>query len=108
MGILKTHNLKLFVRLRYMDNYGLVWKFQYLFCQDKEAKTLEFWNLYFLGRKVNSFKFVNSRCLVCKNIRKIDIISTTVREEPFKIDHHLGCSDKCLIYLLTCKVCKEK
>ena len=90
MIILKTHNLKLFVRLGYMDNYGLVW------------------NLYFVGLKVNSYKSVNSRCLVFKNIRKIDIISTTVREESFKIDHRLGCSDKCLIYLLTCKVCKEK
>ena len=108
MVILKTHNLKLFVRLGYMDNYGLVWKSQYLFCQDKVAKTLEFWNLYFVGLKVNSYKSVNSRCLVFKNIRKIDIISTTVREESFKIDHRLGCSDKCLIYLLTCKVCKEK
>ena len=85
MVILKTHNLKLFVRLGYMENYGLVWKFQYLFCQDKVAKTLEFCNLYFLGRKVNSYKFVNSRCHVCKNIRKIDIISTTIEKSLLKL-----------------------
>ena len=29
-------------------------------------------------------------------------------EESFKINHHLYCNDKCLIYLLTCKVCNKQ
>ena len=34
--------------------------------------------------------------------------STVTGGESFKINHHLFCNDKCLIYLLTCKVCKKK
>ena len=48
------------------------------------------------------------RCLVFNNIEETDSFTSTVKEEPFKINHHLFCNDKCLIYLLTCKVCKKQ
>ena len=64
--------------------------------------------LYPLERKTGSYKCGNSRCLVCKNIEQTDTFSSTVTDESFKINHHLCCNDKCLIYLLTCKVCKKQ
>ena len=41
------------------------------------------------------------RCDVCTNI--------TEREtgETVQINHEINCDGKCLIYLLTCKVCKK-
>ena len=64
--------------------------------------------LYPLQRKTGSYKCGNSRCLVCKNIEQTDTFSSTVTDESFKINHHLCCNDKCLLYLLTCKVCKKQ
>ena len=60
--------------------------------------------LYPLERKRGSYKCGNLRCLVCNNIEETD----TFTRESFKINHHLCCNDKCLIYLLTCKVCKKQ
>ena len=37
-----------------------------------------------------------------------DIFSSTVTGETFHINHELNCDDKCLIYLLKCKVCKKQ
>ena len=48
------------------------------------------------------------RCLVCSNIEETDTFTSTVTRESFKINRHLCCNDKCLIYLLTCKVCKKQ
>ena len=31
-----------------------------------------------------------------------------IHKESFKINHHLCCNDKCLIYLLTPTVCKKQ
>ena len=44
------------------------------------------------------------RILVCNNIEE----TGTFTGESFKINHHLCCNEKCLIYLLTCKVCKKQ
>ena len=49
-----------------------------------------------LGRKAGCYKGSNPRCLVCESIKEND-----------KINHHLDFNDKCLIYLLSCKVCKK-
>ena len=62
--------------------------------------------LYVLQRKRGSCKCGNLRCLVCNNIEETDTFTSTVTGESFKINHHHCCNDKCLIYLLTCKVCK--
>ena len=64
--------------------------------------------LYPLERKRGSCKCGNLRCLVSKNIEETDTFTSTVTGESFKIYLHLCCNDKCLIYLLTCKVRKKQ
>ena len=65
-------------------------------------------NLYPLERKRGSYKCGNVRCLICSNIEETDTFTSTVSGESFKINHHLCCNDKCLIYLLTSKICKKQ
>ena len=62
--------------------------------------------LYPSKRKRGYYKCGNLRCLVCNNIEKTDIF--TITGESFKINHDLCSNDKCLVYLLTCKVCKKQ
>ena len=45
---------------------------------------------------------------VCNNIGETETFSSTVTGEIYKINKHLCCDDKCLMYLLTCKVCGKK
>ena len=61
-----------------------------------------------VGKKRGSYKCDNLRCLVCSNIEETKIFTSTVTGELFKINYHLCCNDKCLIYLLTFKVCKKQ
>ena len=42
------------------------------------------------------YKYGNLRCLFCRNI---ETFSKTITEDSIKINHHLGCTDKHLIYL---------
>ena len=56
--------------------------------------------LYPSKRKRGSYKCCNLQCLVCNNIEKTDIFTST--DESFKINHHVCCNGKCLVYLLTC------
>ena len=53
--------------------------------------------LYLLEKKRSSYKCGNLRCLVCNNIEETDTFASTVTGESFKINHHLCCSDQCLI-----------
>ena len=64
--------------------------------------------LYPLERKRGSCKCGNLRCLVSNNIEETDTFTSTVTGESFKINLHLYCNDKCLIYLLTCKGRKKQ
>ena len=48
------------------------------------------------------------RCLVCNNIEEADTFTGTVTGESFKINHHLCCNDKYLIYLSTRNVRKKQ
>ena len=59
-------------------------------------------------KKRGSYKCDNLRCLVCNNIEETKTFTSTVTGELFKINYHLCCNDKCLIYLLTFKVCKKQ
>ena len=45
---------------------------------------------------------------MCNNIEETEIFSSTVTGETYKINHHLCCNGKCLIYLLTCNVCGKQ
>ena len=64
--------------------------------------------LYPFERKRGSYKCGNLKCLVCKNIEETDTFTSAVTVESFKINHHFCCNDKCLIYLLTFRVCKKQ
>ena len=51
-------------------------------------------------RPVGSRKCNKNRCQVCENV-----IQPFVDKKVYKINHRFTCSDKCLVYLLSCKVC---
>ena len=61
--------------------------------------------VYPLERNVGSAKCNGKRCLVCLNINETDTFESFQTKQKYKINHHLNCNDKCLIYLLSCKVC---
>ena len=42
---------------------------------------------------------------MCLNINVTDTFESFRTKQKYKINHHLSCNDKCLIYLLSCKVC---
>ena len=56
-------------------------------------------------RLVGSRKCLRNCCQVCKNVVEIDTFQRIVHKKVFKINHRVTCSDKCLVYLLSCKVC---
>ena len=56
-------------------------------------------------RLVGSRKCLRNRCQVCKNVVKTDIFQSFVDKKVYKINHRFTYSDKCLVYLLSCKVC---
>ena len=54
-----------------------------------------------------SYKCSAHFCQVGKNIKKCydELSLGHVTKETFKINHYFDCNSKCLIYLLSCKVC---
>ena len=62
-------------------------------------------NVYPLQRTVDSFKCKKSRFQVCLNVNETDTFTSTVTKKTYNINHKFDCSDKCSIYLLTCKEC---
>ena len=61
--------------------------------------------IYSLERKVGSEKCKSKCCLVCFNVSEMDVFQSFQTKKQYKINHQLNCNDKCLIYLLSCKVC---
>ena len=59
-------------------------------------------------RKVGSFKCKGERCQICLNVNKTDSFASTVTKEEYKTNHCFKCNEKCLIYLLTCKICLKQ
>ena len=60
--------------------------------------------IYPVERKVGSEKCKSKCCLVCLNVSETDIFQLFQTKERYKINHQLNCNDKCLIYLLSCKI----
>ena len=60
--------------------------------------------IYPLERKVGSEKCKSKRWLVCLNVSATDVFQSFQTKEQYKIKNQLNCYDKCLIYLLSCKV----
>ena len=61
--------------------------------------------IYPLERKVGSEKYKSKCYLVCLNVSETDVFQSFQAKEQYKRNHQLNCNDKCLIYLLSCKVC---
>ena len=61
--------------------------------------------VYPLERKVSSSKCNGKRCQVCLSINETDTFGSFQTKQKCNINHYLNCNDKCLIYLLFCKVC---
>ena len=59
--------------------------------------------VYSSERTVSSFKCNKSRYKVCLNVIETDTFTSTVTKKTYKISQKLGCSGKCLIYLLICE-----
>ena len=56
-------------------------------------------------RLVGSRKCNKNRCQVCKNVIETETFQSFVDKKIYKINHRFTCSNKCLFYLLSCKVC---
>ena len=62
--------------------------------------------LYLFEKVVRSTKCDKSRCPVCNNINETATFESSSNGTKYHVNHKLNCVDKCLIYLITCKVCK--
>lgn len=61
--------------------------------------------LYPLERSTGLFNCNGKRCQLCLNVTETKAFSSTVSKKEYKINHKFNCSDKFLIYLLTCNKC---
>ena len=61
--------------------------------------------LYPLERTVGSCKCYGKRCEVCDNVTETSTFTSTVTQNTYKINHQFNCSEKCLVYFLTCNKC---
>ena len=59
-------------------------------------------------RLVGSRKCFRNPCQVCRNVVKTDIFQSFVDKKVYKINNRFTCSDKCLVYLLSYKVCGQQ
>ena len=58
-----------------------------------------------MERKTGSNKCNGKKCLVCLNVAETDTSESFQTKKQYKINHNLNCNDKCLVYLLSCKIC---
>ena len=76
------------------------------FRSTRNLKSYLVWSkIYPLERKVGSEKCKSKRCLVCLSVSETDVFLSFQTKEQYKINHQLNCNDKCLIYLLSSKLC---
>ena len=61
--------------------------------------------VYSLERTVRFSKYGSKRCQVSLDVSETDIFEFFQTKRQYKINHHLSCNDKCLIYSLSCKIC---
>ena len=58
--------------------------------------------------KVGSSRCSNPRCQVSTSIQVTDTFSSFVTKSAHKINHNFSCNSKCLIYMLSCKICGKQ
>ena len=49
-----------------------------------------------------------SNCEIYKTLQPGKVIKSTVIEEAFKMNFHFDCSNICVVYLLTCRICQKQ
>ena len=59
-------------------------------------------------RKAGSCKCKGNRCRVCLNVSETETFTSTVTHTSYKINQSFNCNGKCLICLLTCKICLKQ
>ena len=64
--------------------------------------------LYPLKQTNGSYKCNTPRCQVSKNVKECYEFSCHVTKETFEINHCFDCNIKCLISLMSCKVCEKQ
>ena len=57
-----------------------------------------------LERKICSEKCNGKRCLVCLNVAETETFESFRTKKQYNINYNLNCNDKCLVYLLSCKI----
>ena len=62
--------------------------------------------LYPTERTVGSYKCIRKRCKVCIYVN--ETFTSTVYGQTYIINHRFDCSERCLVYLLTCNKCKMR
>ena len=61
--------------------------------------------VYPLLREKGSSCCEKSRCETCFKIKETNTFQSFVTKKIYKINHHFHCDSKCIVYLLSCKVC---
>ena len=64
--------------------------------------------VYPVERKVGSCSCGKKWCQVCFNGTETDSFTSTSTNKTCKINHLFNCDEKCLVYLLTCRVCLKQ
>ena len=59
------------------------------------------------GEKGN-FPCGHSNCEICKILEPGKEFKSTVTGEVFKMNFHFDCNSVCVVYLLTCRICKKE
>ena len=60
-----------------------------------------------LVREKGCKKCNKSRCSACQNIQETDTFGCAVDGGQYNVNHHFNCDSKCMVYLLTCRVCTK-
>jgi hypothetical protein len=49
-----------------------------------------------------------NKCQTCKMMKKTDTFSSTITQKEYKIHGNFDCQSQCVIYLITCELCKKQ
>ena len=58
--------------------------------------------------KKGSFKCKGNRCQICVLVKETDTFTSFITGVIFHINFSLNCNSKCIIYLLSCRVCSKQ
>ena len=61
--------------------------------------------VYPLLREKGSLCCGKIRCKTCLNIKETNTFQNFVTKKGYKINHHFHCDSKCIVYLVSSKMC---